>query len=214
MADEPIDEPGRETAQGGTLGALAERVAQAPRDKTLLPERTRDDTTLGPGQFEPGKVKDRPKKDDESKRKCPPGKHWNAQLKKCVPNVGKQEKNKGDRGNTGGREPRKVPPPPVITTGGGGGGGGGGTTTTTSGGGGSPPPDPNAPLIQAGMSLYFQLWGQVPPQGYIEKLVRQGMNLWEIAFNERSKPAFNRTKTYEDRASEMVRGLLSIAGYR
>lgn len=209
MSDQgAVDEPGRETAQGGALADLAEQVAAAGSSALdPLGERTRDDLTLGPGQFDPGKGKQKPKPKPKPApvkgRRCPPGKHWNAEKKKCVPNVGKQQNAKApDAPGKKPSNPYEGPPKPKPKP-----------SPGPGGGGTAAPANPNAPLIQAGYSLYFQLWGQVPPQGYIEKLVKQGMNLWEIAFNERTKPAFKKTKTYNDRAAEMVSSLNRLLGY-
>jgi hypothetical protein len=85
-----------------------------------------------------------------------------------------------------------------------GGPGGGGFGGFGGGGGGGVDP-----MVSAGWSLYFELWGQKAPAGYIEKLVGQGMNLLEIELHERSKPAFS--KTFAAPAAEEEAGTFAVA---
>ena len=163
-------------------------------------------------------VKNQGKNDDEGGGKdCPPGFHKNAEGK-CVKNRGDGGGDAGDKATfMAGRGPTATSGAPVIppiggggTSGGGGGGsssGGGGSSggsSGSSGGSSSTPANPDEPLITAGIRLYFSLWGQVPPTGYIEKLVKSGMNLFEIELHEREKPAFRKTKTYRDEASSYI----------
>lgn len=79
------------------------------------------------------------------------------------------------------------------------------------GGGGAAPVDP---MVSAGMQIYFRLWGQNAPEGYIEKLVKGGLNVYEIEEHERRKPAFRRTKTYRDEAASYGNRLAAILGTR
>src|SRR3990172_806023 len=80
-----VDEPGRETAEAGALPGLRDGTPLERQERPPLSERTQDDITPGAELFEPGRG---PGKDGPGGRKCPPGKHWNANLKKCVQNKG------------------------------------------------------------------------------------------------------------------------------
>lgn len=79
------------------------------------------------------------------------------------------------------------------------------------GGGGGAPVDP---VVSAGTQIYFRLWGTNAPEGYIERLVKAGLNVYEIEEHERRKPSFRRTKTYRDEATSYGRRLASILGTR
>ena len=92
-----------------------------------------------------------------------------------------------------------APPPPPPTNGG-------------DGGGTAAPPDPNAAIISAATSWYTEAWGLPPPKGYIEKLVNQGMNLYEIQDYERHKPAFLKTEWAKKKADYIAQILNSILG--
>ena len=89
---------------------------------------------------------------------------------------------------------------------------GGGSSSSGGGGFGGGGGAPADPLVGAGSSLYFQLWGQKAPQGYIEGLVKKGYNLIEIEMHERSKPAFSKTEVYRKEIESMGAGLLRFLG--
>lgn len=72
--------------------------------------------------------------------------------------------------------------------------------------------DPRDVEIQRAENAYYQLWGVFPPPGYIGKLVDAGMNLFEIQDYERSKPAFNRTASYQQTRQDYSARLLQIMG--
>lgn len=140
---------------------------------------------------------------------CKPGYHKNAQGK-CVKNVGQKAKGPATADTTGDNGPPgdfniNLGKGQQPTT---------GSTGSSGGGSSAPPPDPNAPLINAAAGMYLSLWGQVPPAGYIQKLVKAGMNLFEIELNERSKLAFKRTQTYRDEAAQFAATRDHILGYR
>jgi hypothetical protein len=82
------------------------------------------------------------------------------------------------------------PPPPTIPSGGSSGSSSGSSSGGSSGSSGY---DPNTAIIGQAKNVYFQLWGVYPPAGYIEKMVNNGMNIWEIADFERHKPAWLKT---------------------
>jgi len=67
-------------------------------------------------------------------------------------------------------------------------------------------------LLASGESLYFQLWGEDAPPNYIDNMVSQGMNLQEIMANERAKPAFKNTKTYQNQADSLAQQLAQLLG--
>lgn len=104
----------------------------------------------------------------------------------------------------------------VIPTGGGGGsgsndsGGGGGGTSSGGGGGGSTDPI-TARRIGMYQSVYQSIWGEPATEAYLKTAANQGLNVWEFAFQERSKPAYFSSKTYDDKADYWV-GVLKQLG--
>lgn len=73
---------------------------------------------------------------------------------------------------------------------------------------------PTDPTVAAGKRAYFQIWGVKPPRGYIEQLVRQGLNVYEIIEHELSKPQARRTNYYRDRYAEFAEVAARIMGMR
>jgi len=66
--------------------------------------------------------------------------------------------------------------------------------------------------VWAGEDVYFQLWGQYPPDGYIKALVKKGMNVYEIEEHERRKPAYKKTNNYRDEYAAFAQMVSSIMG--
>ena len=89
------------------------------------------------------------------------------------------------------------------------GGGGGGYTT----GGGYSYNAKDSTVFQ-GQETYFRLWGEYPPKGYIESLVKKGMNVYEIEAFERKKPAFKRSKTFENEWAAYAQMFSAMMGRR
>lgn len=67
-------------------------------------------------------------------------------------------------------------------------------------------------LLQSGAGVYFQLWGEDAPPNYVKDLIGSGMNLQEIAANERMKPAFKNTETYKQDSLKFAGQLASLLG--
>lgn len=65
-----------------------------------------------------------------------------------------------------------------------------------------------------GQETYFRLWGEYPPKGYIESLVKKGMNVYEIEAFERKKPAFKRSKTFENEWAAYAQMFSAMMGRR
>jgi hypothetical protein len=63
-------------------------------------------------------------------------------------------------------------------------------------------------------SVYFRLWGIPPPEGYVEKQVDAGVNVYEFEMNERMKPAFRLTMTFRDQQSSFAQVAAQIMGTR
>jgi len=106
-------------------------------------------------------------------------------------------------------------------------GGGGADNPQSSGdtGGAPPPPDfttgapPGGtklvdPEVSAGERLYFQIWGTKPPKGYIEGLVKAGLNIFEIQAHELSKPGAKRTQYYQGKFADYAATLAQAMGFR
>ncbi len=70
------------------------------------------------------------------------------------------------------------------------------------------------PTVAAGERIYFQIWGVKPPHGYIRHLVQQGMNVFEIAQHELSKPGARKTQYYRDRFAEAAYAIAQAMGFR
>lgn len=96
---------------------------------------------------------------------------------------------------------------PSGDDGGGGDGGGGG------GGGGSSAPkvDPIiARRMAAYQTVYQSIWGEPADEAYLKSAANQGLNVWEFAYQERTKPAFFGSKVYNDKADQWVSLLKSL----
>lgn len=53
-------------------------------------------------------------------------------------------------------------------------------------------------------AVYTQLWGEPATEAYLKNLINKGFNRWEMEDFERSKPAFARTETYREEASNLA----------
>jgi hypothetical protein len=74
---------------------------------------------------------------------------------------------------------------------------------------------PANPLVAAATSAYFDIWGTPPPNGdYIQNLIDQGLNLFEIQQHEMDKPGFALTSTYRDRYSGYAQVAANVFGRR
>lgn len=70
------------------------------------------------------------------------------------------------------------------------------------------------PTVATASRDYFQIWGVDPPHGYIEGLVRSGMNRFEIISNELSKPQARRTAFYRDTYARLAATAAQLFGFR
>lgn len=70
------------------------------------------------------------------------------------------------------------------------------------------------PTVAAGKRAYFEIWGVKPPGGYIEGLVKQGLNVYEIIEHELSKPQARRTNYYRRRYAEFAELAARVMGMR
>lgn len=76
---------------------------------------------------------------------------------------------------------------------------GGGSSGGSSGGGGGSV----NPMVGQFSSIYFGLWGQMPPPGYVEQFVGS-MNVFEFMEHERQKPAFVGTPTFKQESQPLI----------
>lgn len=91
--------------------------------------------------------------------------------------------------NPGEFEP--TPPP-------GDGGGGGGSDDSPSAPS-APAVDPiTAQRMNMFQQIYMQLWGEPAPEAYLKSAANGGLNSYEFALQERSKPAWTQTKAFKD----------------
>ncbi len=108
-------------------------------------------------------------------------------------------------------DPTPYPDEPETTDDGGNASGGGGSGYTTGGGYSYNAQDST---VFQGQETYFRLWGEYPPKGYIESLVKKGMNVYEIEAFERKKPAFKRSKTFENEWAAYAQMFSAMMGRR
>lgn len=85
---------------------------------------------------------------------------------------------------------------------------------SSGGSGGYAPPTRFDRLASEAEGLYYQLWGEFPPPGYTQVLVKKGMNIFEIEDHERRKPAFTRTETYQNEYMAYAKMLSNLMGAR
>ena len=145
--------------------------------------------------------------------RCPEGYHWDAEKGVCKQGTPREEalriahlgrvgaKFTGEESAAAFQASGGEPSGASGASGGAEGGAGGGAEDRF---GAGFEPDPNSPLVDAGIQFYFTAWGQVPPAGYIEGLVEQGMNLFEIQEHERTKPAYKNSPRGQAELSELV----------
>jgi hypothetical protein len=66
------------------------------------------------------------------------------------------------------------------------------------------------------LSEYMKTWGVPPPEGYIERAMHAGMNVWEFSAHEKNKPAYEHSPGYQyDRLSlqrQIAQTLGSLGG--
>lgn len=92
---------------------------------------------------------------------------------------------------------------------------------TDDGGGGSDdsPSTPSAPAVDPltaqrmnmFQQLYMQLWGEPAPETYLKSAANGGLNSYEFALQERSKPAWIQSKAFKD-SYDGLAGTLSRLG--
>jgi hypothetical protein len=70
------------------------------------------------------------------------------------------------------------------------------------------------PEILQAQALYLKIWGVSPPKGYIEGLVHQGLNVYEIESNELAKPSFGGTQAYRNDWAAFAQQIAQIFGRR
>lgn len=117
-----------------------------------------------------------------------------------------KKKNKVEAGTKG--DVVKGTPTGTVSAGGSSGGSFGGSSA------GYAPPSRFDRLASEAEGLYYQLWGEFPPPGYTQVLVKKGMNIFEIEDHERRKPAFTRTETYQNEYMAYAKMLSNLMGAR
>lgn len=85
-------------------------------------------------------------------------------------------------------------------------------TSGDSGGSSAPAVDPIQARREAMFQqVYMQLWGEPATEAYIKQAANGGLNSYEFALQEKSKPAWIQTKAFKD-AYDGVAGMLSRLG--
>lgn len=70
------------------------------------------------------------------------------------------------------------------------------------------------PTVARGDRAYFAIWGVKPPHGYIEALVKAGLNADEITAHELSKPAAQHTHFWRDGLANYAAQIAQLLGRR
>jgi hypothetical protein len=70
------------------------------------------------------------------------------------------------------------------------------------------------PTVAAGDSAYQQIWGVTPPKGYIERLVKDGLNSFQITLHELGQPGASSTQYYRDNAANYASSIAKLMGRR
>ena len=70
------------------------------------------------------------------------------------------------------------------------------------------------PTVAQGQAVYEKIWGLTPPNGYIESLVKQGLNVFQIELHELSQPGAQRTKYWRDTEADVAAQVAQLMGRR
>jgi len=70
------------------------------------------------------------------------------------------------------------------------------------------------PTVSAGQSIYQTIWGVTPPHGYIESLVKQGLNVFQIQLHELSQPGVQHTQYWRDNEAGIAKQVATLMGRR
>jgi hypothetical protein len=70
------------------------------------------------------------------------------------------------------------------------------------------------PTVALGQDAYEKIWGVTPPKGYIESLVKQGLNVFQIELHELSQPGANRTQYWRDNEAAVAAQISQLMGRR
>jgi hypothetical protein len=70
------------------------------------------------------------------------------------------------------------------------------------------------PWRQAIADMYIRLWGEPPPDKWLQRALDSGKNLFELELEERAKPAFMHTKTAQDEYAQLAAQLAQALGLR
>ena len=91
-----------------------------------------------------------------------------------------------------------------------GGSGGGGSSS----GGGSSGGAPVDPQVGEAASFYFQLWGKVPPAGYVQHFLNGETDVFDFIRFQLSRPGPRKTRFYANALSQYAAQAASIMGRR
>ena len=91
---------------------------------------------------------------------------------------------------------------------------GGGSSSSgggSSGGGGGPPADPQ--LAEA-TAFYVELWGKMPPNGYVQHFLDGSTDVFDFIRFQLSRPGARKTRFFADRLAQYAAQAASIMGRR
>jgi hypothetical protein len=124
-------------------------------------------------------------------------------------------------GSDGGTAPpdENAPPPldlndPIISAllgnivGGGGSSSSGGGSSSSGGGA------PGDPQVAEATSFYLELWGKLPPNGYVQNFIGGETDIFDFIRFQLSRPGARKTRFYANRLAEYAAQAASIMGRR
>jgi hypothetical protein len=126
-------------------------------------------------------------------------------------------------GGDGGNEDNAPPPidlsDPIIAAllGGVTGGGGGSSSSSSSGGGSSSSSGggaPGDPQVSEATAFYLELWGKLPPNGYVQNFIGGETDIFDFIRFQLSRPGARKTRFYADRLAGYAAQAASIMGRR
>jgi len=93
-------------------------------------------------------------------------------------------------------------------------GGGGGSSSGSSGGSSSGGGAPGDPQVGEATAFYLELWGKLPPNGYVQNFMNGTTDIFDFIQFQLSRPGARKTRFYADRLAGYAAQAASIMGRR
>jgi hypothetical protein len=92
--------------------------------------------------------------------------------------------------------------------------GGGGSSSSGSSGGSSGGGAPGDPQVSEATAFYLELWGKLPPNGYVQNFIGGQTDIFDFIRFQLSRPGARKTRFYADRLAGYAAQAASIMGRR